>query len=982
MFSTEDLLAGARSGLIKADPDVAPVLHPQLVLNDLAKGEKVLEFIVENLSLCKNFRFAVAFVTRSGVACLHQTLIEFFSRGGRGEILVSNYLNFSDPHAIKALKNFPGLDVRFVSAPNFHGKTFLFEFDDFSRVLVGSSNLTQDALGKNTEINLTVSLKSDSTLYKGIKSSLDYWSSTAEEITEQRLIDYTLDWEASRVSSQSRLNRSGYQTHQEESLAVIRPNSMQVKALACLDAVRKTGKKKSLIISATGTGKTVLSALDVKQMGAKRMLFVVHRLNIAKKAMSEFHKVFGNTKTMGLYTGSSELNTGADFIFSTVQTINSQRHITKFSPTDFDYVIIDETHRAGAVTYQNILNYFRPSFLLGMTATPERTDGFDIFSLFDHSIAFEIRLQSAMEADLLCPFHYFGISDIEIENELDPSFTDFNKLTSNKRVQHIIDALKEYGTDIDKPRGLVFCSRIEEAKALSEAFNHRGIPSIALAGSDPESTREKAIERLESNGPDKLNYLFTVDIFNEGIDIPSINQIVMLRPTTSAIIFVQQLGRGLRKIGGKEYLTVIDFIGNYENNYLIPMALFGDSSYNKDKLRRLLSAGSSLIPGASSISFEKIAKERVFKSIDSTKLDRSRALLEDYKLLKFRIGRAPMMMDFVEQNSRDPFQYASKTNASLLSFAIQQDPAIRVSQNCLKLISYLSIHVCNGRRLEDAVILEQLLTKGKTSISEVQEAIEKIASYKPSVQVINSAIYSLNLKYDTESLNGRMVSISEATNFSLLKVESGGIQLDVDLASIFEDKVSRAYFIDLAKCAIHKFLSDFIFEEYFDGFKFGSKYSRRDVFRILGWDKKPVDQNVGGYLKNADNTICPIFLTYKKSENISATINYEDRFINPGHLIYMSKVGRSLNSPDVIAMKNKLTTHMRMPLFVKKSDDEGLDFYYLGELSAIPEKFEDATMSDSDGNQKPVVKMEFLLNKPVEHNLFKYITDSEITHVT
>lgn len=976
MFSAEDLLSGARSGLIKFDPDVASVLHPQLVLNDLAKGEKVLEFVLENLSMCKRFRFAVAFVTRSGVACLHQTLKDFCSRGGSGEILVSSYLNFSDPHAIKALKNFPGIDVKFVAAPNFHGKTFLFDFDNFSRVLIGSSNLTQDALGKNTEINLTVSLKDDSSLYKSIDSSMNHWSKTAEEITDQRLIDYAEDWSAARISSQVRSNDSVDQASPEEYSSSIYPNLMQVKALASLDSVRKAGKRKSLIISATGTGKTVLSALDVKQTGAKRMLFVVHRLNIAKKAMSEFRKVFGATKTMGLYTGSTELNIGADFIFSTVQTINSQRHITNFSPTDFDYVIIDETHRAGALTYQNILNYFKPSFLLGMTATPERTDGFDIFSLFEHSIAFEIRLQAAMEADLLCPFHYFGISDIEIEDQSDPNLVDFNKLTSSNRVQHIIEALDEYGVDTGTPRGLVFCSRIDEAKALSDAFNNRGIPSMALSSADPESLREKAIERLESISSDRLEYLFTVDIFNEGIDIPSINQIIMLRPTSSAIIFVQQLGRGLRKISGKEYLTVIDFIGNYSNNYLIPMALFGDSSYNKDKLRRLLSAGSGLIPGASSVSFERIAKEKIFKSIDSSKLDKNRALLEDYNLLKFRIGRAPMMMDFIEQNSRDPYQYASSTKDSLLKFAIQQDPSIKVNQSSLQLISYLSIHVCNGRRLEDAVILEQALAYGKTSMSNVQMEIEKLTSYKPSLQTINSAIHSINLKYDTQTVSGKIVSISEATNFSLLKVESDNILLDKDLLNIFNDAVSKAYFIDLAKCAINKFLSDFTLGKYQDGLKLGSKYARKDIFRILGWTQKPIEQNVGGYLRNADDSICPIFLTYKKDESIAATIKYEDQLLSPSHLIYMSKSGRTLNSPDVLVMHNQFVNKIRMPLFVKKSDDEGLDFYYLGELTALPEKFENAWMEDANGNKKSVVKMEFLLSKPIEHNLFKYITES------
>jgi len=981
MFSAEDLLAGAKSGLIKANPDVASVLHPQLILNNFSRGEKVLEFVIENLAHCKTFRFAVAFITRSGVACLHQTLKDFCSRGGRGEILVSNYLNFSDPHAIKALKNFTGVDVKFVSAPNFHGKTYLFEFDDFSRVLIGSSNLTQDALGKNTEINLTVSLKSDSALYKSIDSSLNYWSETAEEITEQRLSDYIADWEAAKTAAQASLSLLATRDIKDLQLPIIYPNSMQVKALANLKNVRKSGKARSLIISATGTGKTVLAALDVKQYGAKRMLFVVHRLNIAKKAMSEFHKVFGDSKTMGLYTGSTELNINADFIFSTVQTINTKKHITNFNPTDFDYVIIDETHRAGADTYQNVLNYFKPSFLLGMTATPERTDGFDIFSLFAHSIAYEIRLQAAMEADLLSPFHYFGIADIFIENVANPTYEDFNKLTSSVRVRHIIDTLKEYGSDTEVPRGLIFCSSNVEAKSLSDAFNNEGISSLALSGQDSESIRERAIDRLESDGPDKLDYIFTVDIFNEGIDIPSINQIVMLRPTASAIIFVQQLGRGLRKSDGKEYLTVIDFIGNYSNNYLIPMALFGDSSYSKDKLRRLLSAGSGLIPGASTINFEKIAKDRVFNSIDSTKLDKRRALLDDYKLLKFRIGRAPLMMDFVEQNSRDPYQYVSYTNSSLLKFASDQDPSIQADESSLKLLAYLSRYVCNGRRLEDAVILKLLLTKGRATFLNVQDAVEQFASYKPSLKILNSAIHSINLKYDTEILNKKTLSISDITNFCLIKIESGEIFLDADLLAVFNDDTLKLYFIDLANCAIHKFLSDFVSAEYQDGFKLGSKYARRDVFRILGWEMQPNEQNVGGYLRNEDDTICPVFLTYKKDEDIAATIKYEDRFINPGHLIYMSKSKRSLNSPDVLAMKNQQVTKMRMPLFVKKSDDEGLDFYYLGDLSAIPEKFENTLMNDAKGSKRSVVKMEFLLDKPIKYGLFKYITDAEPANI-
>ena len=983
MYSSDDLLAGARSGLIRSDPDVLAVLHPQLILNDPSKGRKTLEFILENLNLCYSFRFAVAFITRSGVACIYQALKEFSVRGGKGEILVSSYLNFSDPHAIQILRCIPGISIKFVSANNFHGKTFLFEFENYSRLLVGSSNLTQDALGRNTEINLTVSLMTSSTLYQSVDLSLNLWSEKANEITDISLSEYSQLWKLARQSERNSIKSSGDELITVTSFNPIEPNSMQSRALAKIDAVRKSGQRKTLVVSATGTGKTVLSALDVKQMGAGRLLFVVHRLNIAKKAMSEFRKVFGDTKSMALYSGSEELNTGADFIFSTVQTINAEHHISKFEPTAFDYIIIDESHRAGAAVYLRVLNYFKPKFLLGMTATPERTDGFDIFSLFDHSIAYEIRLQAAMEADLLAPFHYFGISDLFIDDASRDDVADFAKLTSDQRINHIINTLNEYGCDTGIPRGLVFCSRVDEAMALAKAFEARGIKSLALSGSDPESFREKAIERLESNGPEKLDYLFTVDIFNEGVDIPAVNQVVMLRPTTSAIIFVQQLGRGLRKSAGKEYLTIIDFIGNYSNNYLIPIALFGDSSYNKDKLRRLLSAGSSLIPGSSSISFERIARERIFASIDSAKINTSQALSHDYKLLKFRIGKTPLMVDFIEHNSRDPYQYVEHSG-SLLNFSRIQDPSIAVPDTHVKLISYLSKHVCDGKRLEDSAILKLILTKGRASFSEVGRLIESLAKYYPSDKVINSAIHSINLNYATQRSQNQNLPISEIIGFKLLSVQGNEIFADSSLLEVIGWEQSKQYYLDLAECGIRRFLDDYSPDVFNLGFKRGGKYSRKDVFRILEWDRRPNEQNVGGYIVSPDGTNCPIFATYDKSEGISDTINYQDRFVNPSHLIYMSKNRRNLNSPDVMAIRNQEASRMRIPFFPKKNDDEGLDFYYLGDLQSIPQNFENATMSIEGGTQVSVVKMEFILDKPVEYRLYKYITDetSTIEHVT
>lgn len=986
MFSQTDFADGVISGLIQHNPDASQLFQPKLVLNDSANGRKTLEFVLDNIRSCDSFVLAIAFVTRSGVACLHQTLKEFGQRGGRGEIMVSTYLNFSDPTAIKALSNFTGVEVSFVSEPNFHGKTYLFEHPNYAQIMIGSSNLTQNALGKNTEVNLAVFVQRDSGLYQQTIAQLHHWAGRAEEVSDQNLAAYQEAWKKAKQQIRStppsvipeEIFAEITQSVQHRiSSNTLKPNQMQVPALVRLDAVRKGGRQRSLVISATGTGKTVLSAFDVKQFGARRLLFVVHRLNIARKALSEFRKVFGLSKTMGIYSASDSLDADADFIFCTVQTINTDKHLQKFSPSQFDYIIIDETHRAGASTYNRVLEYFTPQFLLGMTATPERTDGFDIFSLFNHSVAYEIRLQKAMEADLLSPFHYFGVTDISVDGIPLDEKSDFNKLISHDRVEHIIETIEEYGCDSDVVRGLIFCSRIEEARQLSDSFNNRGFQTLPITGSDSEDTREEAIRRLESDGEDKLDYLFTVDVFNEGVDIPQVNQVVMLRPTTSAIIFVQQLGRGLRKAAGKDYVTVVDFIGNYQNNFLIPLALFGDSSYNKDKLRRLLGAGSSLIPGASSINLEKIARERVFGSIDSAKLNAKKGLTDDFELLKFRLGRIPMMLDFIENQSRDPYQYVDYTD-SMLAFTTSIDKELSVDPEHLKLLGYLSKHVCDGIRLEESVILEGVIAKGTIDFDYIKTRITDLAGIETNDQTIQSAIHNLNLHFVTERSNNQNLRTSEVSGFKVLEFDSwtNTITAGATLAKQVQDATSRVYLTDLAKTSTKRFLEEFKLTDYVEGFRRGAKYTRKDVFRILQWDKLPNAQNVGGYVVSPDSTNCPVFVTYHKEDHISETTKYEDRFVNPGHVVYMSKNRRTTGSPDVSAMRNHQVSNMRMPFFVKKNDDEGLDFYYLGELTAIKDKFEDTSMEGDDGAQVSVVKMEYLLDRNIDFRLYKYLTES------
>lgn len=661
------------------------VYQPELLVNQKIPPKKILSTILNELDTSTEFYISVAFVTTSGVATIINKLNELENRGVKGQILVSQYLNFTQPEALKRLLQFKNLEVRILTVGNAHAKGYIFRNKTHYNLIVGSSNLTANALATNKEWNIKVSALNNSGLVHKVLAEFRSDFDKAAEVTSIFIKKYEEIY-----NDQFLLNKKVNKQLTSEKNIRILPNVMQQEALINLKSLRENNKNKALIISATGTGKTYLSAFDAQSFNPKKLLFVVHRLTIAKDALKTFKKIFGNTRTMGLYSGS-EKNLDCDFIFSTVQTISKDQYLKQFAKDHFEYIIIDETHRSSANSYTRLINYFQPKFLLGMTATPERSDGNDIFELFDHNIAYEIRLNRAMEEDMLSSFHYYGVTDIIVDNVAIENKTDFNLLVSDERINRILEQSQFYGCDNGITRGLIFCSRKKEATELSRLLNLKGLKTVALTGDNSEEERAKAIEQLESDQlSEKLDYIITVDIFNEGIDIPKINQIIMLRPTESAIIFIQQLGRGLRKVEGKGYLTVIDFIGNYENNYLIPIALYGDTSYNKDTIRKLINDGSRMIPGASTINFDEITKEKIFQSIDSANMQMLADLKKDYNLLKFRLGRVPMMMDFVENASRDPYLFVDYTR-SYYNFVQKVDKTVTANLNEkeIKLLNFL-----------------------------------------------------------------------------------------------------------------------------------------------------------------------------------------------------------------------------------------------------------------------------------------------------
>lgn len=569
------------------------------------KDETMYNRILDEVQHCKSFTFAVAFI-ESGILNSLKTVLKDLNVQGR--ILTSTYLYFNKPQMFRELLKLPNVEIRVYEQNHgkFHAKGYLFQHEGYQSALVGSSNFTAGALKVNKKWNLLFTSHNNGKLTEDIASEIEEQWKGASKLTPEWINEYEKKYKiqnkpAIKVVSQSvDEDNSNYST--------IKPNKMQKEALKNLQKLRLLRETKGLIISATGTGKTYLAALDVKNYNPKRFLFVAHREQILKKSLDSFHKVLGGDKktNYGILSGNAK-NTDAKYLFATVQTLSKAENLNQFKRDEFDYILIDEAHHVGSKIYGKLLDYFTPDFLLGMTATPERSDDKNIYELFDYNVPYEIRLQEALEEEMLVPFHYIGISDYTYNGEVIDDNTNLKYLVSEERVKYVVEQSKYYGYDGDVLHGLVFVSRKEEADEIAKLLTKNGYPSQMLSGEDSQEQREQAIEKLK-NG--ELTYLVTVDIFNEGIDIPFINQVIMMRKTESVIVFVQQLGRGLRKAQGKEYL----------------------------------------IEGLSTINFELVAKKRILKQLRGKKNLFTLEIKKDYQELKRRLNKAPLIADFIKNN--------------------------------------------------------------------------------------------------------------------------------------------------------------------------------------------------------------------------------------------------------------------------------------------------------------------------------------------
>ncbi|PKY90524.1 DUF3427 domain-containing protein [Falseniella ignava] len=951
---------------------------PQLIINRHEEGRHVITSIQELLMEANEFAFNIAFVTQAGLGMIKTQLADFALRGGHGKILVSPYLSFNHPATLRELLKFPQVEVKIANSNlNHHAKSYWFNLNGYQVLITGSSNLTDSALKTNYEWNVSLTSTHNGQFIQEAMTEFRAVWDQASHIDEHYIQKYEQLRQPQIFSIKNRLGTGKSsdldKTNQALPLELIndpltpyypvsiKPNAMQQEALKGLDSIRHSGAHRSLVISATGTGKTYLAAFDVKQYQPRRMLFIVHREQILNQALDDFQRVLGfSAGQAAIYRSNQPVDSHVQYLFATIQSLSREDNLQSFSPDDFDYILIDEAHRAGAPSYLRVIDHFKPDFLLGMTATPDRTDDYNLYELFDYNIAYEIRLREALEAEMLSPFLYYGVTEIMSDGKLLDEFTHFNQLTSDERVRHIIEKIDYYSFEGHPSRGLIFVGSVEEARTLSNKLNQYGLKTTYLSGKDPQPVRQRAIEQLESG---QLEYILTVDIFNEGIDIPSINQVIMLRQTASSIIFTQQLGRGLRKHPSKEFVTVIDFIGNYQNNYLIPIALFGDRSSNKDNYRRQMS-DLNQIQGLTSVNFEQIAKNQIFASITQAKLSSIQHLRKNYLTLEERLGRTPWMIDYLTQQQMDPAVFFEnptfKTYADVINKFSNYDH-ITLDPQYHALLDFMTRELLNGKRPHELIILREIFSRNGTIYESELQTVFKKEGVTWNDALRQSVHRILDLSFYTQSEQKRYQG-------PVVIYRKGQYQLDSRLTNLFNDTAALNVANDIIQTGLYQS------KQYPAGYQgqldIGMKYSRKDACRLLNWN---TDESSTVYGYKTKHGTCPIFVTYHKNEDISDSTMYEDQFRNQQIFQWYTRSRRTLASKEVQQLYHSQATGLQIHLFVKKEDAEGSDFYYLGPVQTHPESFCE-TKIPANNQLLDIVTMDLILETPVKYDLYHYLT--------
>ena len=897
-----------------------------------------LNKIKDNLKKCNAFSFSVSFIKKAGLVLLQREIKEALERGVKGRIITSTYQNFTDIGSLeqfyawqKEYDNFEcHLDYECFGDNGFHTKGYLFEYDDSIEFIVGSSNITRFALLKNFEWNVSLVSKDNLNSYNDALIEFELiWDKTLELdskiIEKYRLqLDYAIEkWDMDYVNAMD---------------AKINPNSMQRKALRELRRYRDTGVKKALIISATGSGKTYLAAFDSRNFGAKRLLYIVHRESILKDAKESFIKVFGAERTYGFYTGN-ENSLEADFIFATSNMLG--KHLDSFKKDEFDYIIYDEVHHVVAKTGKKIFEYFEPEFILGLTATPERMDNQDIFTLFDQNVPFELRLRDAINNDLVVPFHYYGIRDQLVDYSSKDKMTIAKNIAEQNNIEFIKSQIEKYRKPGEKLKCIAFCTNIQSCKLMAEELYEEGYHTISLTGINDTGVRIKAFKDLQDDN-NLLEIICTVDILNEGVDIPQVNMVLFLRPTESQTVFIQQLGRGLRKYPGKDYITVLDFIGNnYDRAVQIAMALgtLGKTTYmEKAYLKEMIRTNfKSLDIPQVKIEIDDLSKEEIINFIDRTNFN-SRVFLEkDYRNFKSYInnGSYPTHMDFLNSDvSPDLIRIIKSTfsgskNKSYYNFLK------KIDEDTIPMFDDIQIVFINN--MEDLLPLARL-----DEYLIIEQAIKEHTIDLKRIEGINEHITDKSLENAYNNLK------------SLGIVENS----DIDITSIDEGEFNH-YLLDTLNYGIVRYNREF--GEYKGLFKLYRNYYKEQASRIML--KNGILQK-GTYY---EDDIAYIFAGIKKGEE--GRLNYKDKFINDK--IFQWESIANVSESEKEHLRNSKKVH----LFIRKMENEDtvtLPYTYFGLGTFTNER---DSYTEEDGRRHSTLLYDIVLDNKVPE---EYHIDFEI----
>ena len=877
---------------------------------------KFIDKLKHNIDTCQAFYFSVSFIKKPGLRLLAPNIEAALARGAKGYLITSTYQNFTD---IDSLNWFHNLMVRYYgnfdchldmecfydingNKVGFHSKGYLFEFENNRELLVGSSNITVYALLKNVEWDISFLDELDNDTYALAKEEFNFLWEHTKPLTKELINQY-------KTHLYYSIER--WDMDYEVANSEIKPNYMQRRALKELNRFRAMGATRALITASAGSGKTYLAAFDALNFNPNRLLYIAHEGSILKKSNETFQRIFGNDKTYGEFTGEYK-ESDADFVFST--NITMMNSLELFPKDHWDYIIIDECHHAVAESYRKIIEYFEPQFLLGITATPERMDRGDVLSLFDQNMPYELRLRDAIINGLVVPFKYYGIRDDLISYGINETkgHRFVEQFSDDNHCEFIAKMIESHRLPGQKLKALAFCRDVTHARRMAQAMEDY-YHTCVLIGKNSVGERIRAYKDLQDDSSE-LEILFTVDILNEGVDIPAVNMVLFLRPTDSQTIFIQQLGRGLRNYEGKKFVTVLDFIGNdYKRSVQIAFAL-GSLAENfvveKNLVANLIRndyKSLGLVDYGVEIHLDDLSKKEILSYIDEVNFNTKVYLQQDYKNFKNFICAAgyPQHVDYLNNdNAPDLIKFMqsridNRKNASYYGFlkAINEENIPAFDERQEAFIRYVSEMLPIVRPYEYLILQYLINNAGEAKLWEIESYVRDHTWY--SKQMFEHAIFYM-LKSGFFACNDKTFTFNSLT-------------LDIDLSE---------YLSDLLTYGLGKFDVDFNRQNKEHIFSLWSKYRKDQVQQLLL--NNPKNNMKGTYIYNG---FVYIYVTVLKANSTKEDLKYADGYIDQNTFQWESEA--HINGNFLSDIKNSKGAH----IFVRKvANEDGiqLPFTYIG----------------------------------------------------